>query len=1361
MSEIIQLFSEEYKVGDSVSVDLINGKTVQGVIVEIHTNSVVVEKEDGKKVRLFDKMIGSWESHDEKKSTVSQPEDAEVDPALPQSEEVANNDVNEALIESKKSLKSLFNKLHINPQECIDTNATVVNCDENVCDAVLDSGEKVAVNTVLFLGDSSTLMPNARIFSKPVRRDGKFMSNITLQGFQYSDLMRLYISACNDGYPDKAKLILKALWSTPTFSNEKPYLREVYNSIKNAVEKSHKNHTKRAAKAILPSSHEIQPNCEIDRYFSWYKNGAARDNAVSEIRFTDSIVDSSLLQKLQNYKKGDPAIPAICLYKKVGRNYMAEFMVSPGQISELYDIADQFRSEGQVSTADSLVSFLISHGGVREEARKKSQYERYSEARHLRLTHNLDKAEIIFKELISENYQLDTVVKDLADIYREKGERKLAIELVNKHIDQLEDKLRAYNFLSNLYAANGQKQETINALKATLPYLKKTPVKKSKTLSNIALLYISLKNISEAKKYIKSALEANPKNQTARRIQEQLNSNSIDQIESVVGGVETRLPSLVRFDLDNIHYDSVFGNDLLSQKSKLSEMLRNGVADPESVTRDMIAYIRSRCRELIVNGQIDSARDFWIESVQNGINEDEFSASYILSYVFSDPMKVINSSGVGLSQVYSQQLPNDTTKMFNALVKLINSTSRQQEHALYIYENESWRKFAMEYIGLSNKTQEQFVDIMLKHCQLAQEDNKNITKKLQSLTSDKKDYRDIQNEINKLLTIDLLSSRDKAYIDSIKQISLCYTTIKGIDDINFFMEKYEQFQKSIKKVRNDIFAGPTNIAVNYLLQIISRYETWGNEENQYVIASAMPDIKISIVRPATLEKDNCKVQLELQNGVNCTKAMNCYLQVLSHDDKVSRAQAKLQSSLNEGKPEYVELTIKLSEQEIADQRVDVLCSLSYTDINGEKNIREIPLTIAIQKEGDFVEIPNPYLSYARGKAIENKEMFKGRDEIIETMAGNILNGHKSYILYGQKRSGKSSVLHHLKKRLSLEKKYFVCQHAITDIFEKKDEDKQKYIADYLYLLLSSVRTAAIKENKALLRILKAPDYNDMVKNNPIVEFRSYIEKLQDLIVDSLGYESGHIVLLVDEFTSLYAALKDNKISSELMVLWKDLAESGDFTFVFAGHDAMPRFRKDYANALGIFTPEPLDYISPEAARELIEKPIWNHQLNQSRYKDDAISKIIELTACNPFYIQIVCSEVVKYANKNKLTKITSYDVNHVNEMMISSPELLSEADFDNLIPIGDDIKLKTAELIYGIHPNKSREVIRQIAKLTYNTNYCDVRNIKANFSPSELEQIINDLKDRGVIKQEIGSSRIKIKVELYKNYINRNEQESF
>ena len=110
----------------------------------------------------------------------------------------------------------------------------------------------------------------------------------------------------------------------------------------------------------------------------------------------------------------------------------------------------------------------------------------------------------------------------MADIYREKGERKLAIELVNKHIHQLEDKLRAYNFLSNLYAANGQKQETIDALKATLPYLKKTLVKKSKTLSNIALLYISLKNISEARKYIKSALEANPKNQTAKKLQEQL-----------------------------------------------------------------------------------------------------------------------------------------------------------------------------------------------------------------------------------------------------------------------------------------------------------------------------------------------------------------------------------------------------------------------------------------------------------------------------------------------------------------------------------------------------------------------------------------------------------------------------------------------------------------------------------------------------------------------------------------------------------------------------------------------------------------------------------------------------------------------
>ena len=71
-------------------------------------------------------------------------------------------------------------------------------------------------------------------------------------------------------------------------------------------------------------------------------------------------------------------------------------------------------------------------------------------------------------------------------------------------------------------------------------------------------------------------------------------------------------------------------------------------------------------------------------------------------------------------------------------------------------------------------------------------------------------------------------------------------------------------------------------------------------------------------------------------------------------------------------------------------------------------------------EDEFKEIPNPYTQYAEGGIVGDAEMFFGRDELIQNISQSIKESHnqsKSVVVFGQKRSGKSSVLYHLKKSL--------------------------------------------------------------------------------------------------------------------------------------------------------------------------------------------------------------------------------------------------------------------------------------------------------------------------------------------------------
>lgn len=97
-------------------------------------------------------------------------------------------------------------------------------------------------------------------------------------------------------------------------------------------------------------------------------------------------------------------------------------------------------------------------------------------------------------------------------------------------------------------------------------------------------------------------------------------------------------------------------------------------------------------------------------------------------------------------------------------------------------------------------------------------------------------------------------------------------------------------------------------------------------------------------------------------------------------------------------------------------RIELYYKLLYTQmgnrIEGKKSKH------AIQIDKIFERISNPYAVYAEGGPVADKNMFYGRDEIVQVIFSYLQeNKHTNTIIYGQKRSGKSSVLWHIKDRL--------------------------------------------------------------------------------------------------------------------------------------------------------------------------------------------------------------------------------------------------------------------------------------------------------------------------------------------------------
>jgi hypothetical protein len=102
--------------------------------------------------------------------------------------------------------------------------------------------------------------------------------------------------------------------------------------------------------------------------------------------------------------------------------------------------------------------------------------------------------------------------------------------------------------------------------------------------------------------------------------------------------------------------------------------------------------------------------------------------------------------------------------------------------------------------------------------------------------------------------------------------------------------------------------------------------------------------------------------------------------------------------------------------------------------------------------------------------------------------------------------------------------------------------------------------------------------------------------------------------------------------------------------------------------------------------------------------------------------------------------------------LVTNQGSISKGDFDNLISSGDG-KLNE-ELVRCTY-----EILREIAARTKKREYCPLSDIHVYGNLKDTE-IIDDLIKRDVVvydKEYLGEKQIKIKVKLFKEWINNNE----
>lgn len=563
---------------------------------------------------------------------------------------------------------------------------------------------------------------------------------------------------------------------------------------------------------------------------------------------------------------------------------------------------------------------------------------------------------------------------------------------------------------------------------------------------------------------------------------------------------------------------------------------------------------------------------------------------------------------------------------------------------------------------------------------------------------------------------------------------------------------YNNARGQIAQLIEEINDGPTRFSYEAIRPLMSYvFDLLENSFND-VIKTSEPRVELKLLSEETVVDDDnlVSIQVSVSNHKDSSpiREVSVVIQDMPGisfivDNNVSY------NAIDGGELSIFRLRLKIND-EIRKFKATPLKAICKYKSGNSVIEKAYDLSLKLYSPSDFTEIDNPYSPIADGGPVPvTSNMFYGREGFISDVAKSILNSpSKQIIIYGQKRCGKSSVMLHLKKTLMETNRMFCIFFSMGDIINNLSE------ASFYYKILNTIKTELefIEFDGGIIPEFEIPSYVDFKnedEDNPLNTFTKYVIKFKLSCKKTDGWQDKNLVVMIDEFTYLYTEIKKGKISPSIMKQWKAVTqnERAQFSVILVGQDVVPSFKKEeYAsNAFGVIQDIRLTYLEEQPARELIEKPILDAN-KESRYIGNAVTRILEYTSRNPYYIQIFCARLVDFMNKNKSIKVTEADINEVARSFVVGDQALEIDKFDNLIRAGESEDLQEVPEVEII------TILRQIALATKNIPYCKRADISTDYGEEEENRVLQHLEDREVLEKK-GDDNYKIQVKLFQEWL--------
>ena len=284
-----------------------------------------------------------------------------------------------------------------------------------------------------------------------------------------------------------------------------------------------------------------------------------------------------------------------------------------------------------------------------------------------------------------------------------------------------------------------------------------------------------------------------------------------------------------------------------------------------------------------------------------------------------------------------------------------------------------------------------------------------------------------------------------------------------------------------------------------------------------------------------------------------------------------------------------------------------------------------------------------YNPYVAGAPVIEDNMFFGRRELVDRILQTIHNN--SLLIYGERRIGKTSIQHQLKKRLrELDDPSYDFHPVYVDLQGTPEDQFFRTIAEDVFEQLETV-LGELRPGYD-----KSGDYT----------YRAFVADVRAVlkVLAKQSEKRVRLVLLIDEVDELNDY--DPRINQKLRSLFmKNFAE--DLVAVVSGVEIKKHWEREGSPWYNFFEEIEVKPLEPGDARELIERPIGGI----FKLEGGVAERIISLTAGKPYLIQKMCIALVTRLHEQHRRKITIADVDAVDRRISEaapSASLVRQAD---------------------------------------------------------------------------------------------------